>query len=50
MAESAWELVKSAEINLENMVKLMPALGQHPLLPLVKAQLAEALKAIEDDD
>ena len=44
------ELLESAQcvkINLDNMVKMMPALRQHPLLPLVQDQAQECITKIE---
>lgn len=50
MAENAvargLEMVRCAEINLENMVAMMPALAGHPLLPVVRQQLADAIEAL----
>ena len=44
----ALEAARNAGINLENMVKMMPALATHPLLPLVRAQIAECIKLLEE--
>jgi hypothetical protein len=46
--EQALESARCAYINLNNMVKLMPALRSHPLLPMVKMQLGDAIKALGD--
>lgn len=43
----ALEMVECARINLVNMVKMMPALAHHPLLPLVTMQLDDAVEALE---
>ena len=48
--EQALEMAHSARINLDNMVKMMPVLGQHPLLPLVEAQLDECIKELSEEE
>lgn len=48
--EKALEAVRCAEINLQNMVEMMPALGAHPLLPIVKDQIATCIKELEEED
>jgi hypothetical protein len=47
---SALELAECAKINLQNMVKMMPVLRQHPLLPMVEAQLQECIDELEKDE
>jgi hypothetical protein len=44
---SALESAECAKINLENMVKMMPTLALHPLLPVVRIQIDECVKALE---
>jgi hypothetical protein len=49
----AWKALESArcaEINLQNMVKMMPALKQHPLLFLVEAQLKSCIEELEKEE
>jgi hypothetical protein len=46
----ALEAVRCAQINLTNMVTMMPALGSHPLLPLVQMQVESACEALESED
>lgn len=41
---AALEPAQCAYVNLNNMVKMMPMLGRHPLLPMVKAQLRAAIE------
>lgn len=48
--EQAYEAIASAKINLDNMVKMMPALAAHPLLPLVKEQVQAAMDALDEVD
>ena len=45
----ALEAARNAEINLNNMVKMMPVLSQHPLLPLVKEQIQTCIKELEEE-
>ena len=47
--EKALEAARCAEINLNNMVTMMPALGAHPLLPLVKDQIANCIKELKEE-
>lgn len=47
--DKALEMAECVKINLENMVKMMPALKMHPLLPLVQDQLAECIKLLDED-
>jgi hypothetical protein len=42
------ELARCTEINIENLVKMMPVLSQHPLLPLVKHQIKECIRELEE--
>lgn len=44
------ESVRCAYINLNNMVKMMPVLGRHPLLPMVKMQLRTTIEALGDKE
>jgi hypothetical protein len=43
----ALEMAHCVEINLENMVTIMPTLKIHPLLPIVKLQIRECIEALE---
>jgi len=47
--EQALEKARCAEINLQNMVKLMPAMGSHPLLPMVEWQIKDCIEELERD-
>ncbi len=47
---SALELAECAKINLQNMVKMMPVLRQHPLLPMVESQLQGCIDELEKDE
>lgn len=47
---TALEMARCAEINLENMVKIMPVLASHPLLPMVKMQIGECIKELEKEE
>lgn len=46
----ALEMAHCAEINLQNMVKMMPILKQHPLLFIVEDQIKECIKELELDE
>lgn len=46
--EKALELAQCAQINLNNMVTMMPALRAHPLLPIVEEQLKECVDELEN--
>ncbi len=46
----ALEMARCSYINLNNMVEMMPTLKMHPLLPLVKRQMQECIKALGDED
>lgn len=48
--ETALNLAECAKVNLENMVKMMPVLATHPLLPVVRLQIDEVIKALEDEE
>ena len=43
---NATEALHSAQINFENMIKMMPVIKRHPLLALVRMQLKEGLKIL----
>lgn len=43
----AIEMARCAQINLENMVQVMPVLARHPLLPIVRMQIADVVKALD---
>ena len=42
------ELAECVKINLANMVKMMPALKSHPLLPVGEEQIKSLIEALED--
>ena len=44
---SILEIVISAQINLENMVKLNPHVGQHPFYIIAMDQLKEAVEKLK---
>lgn len=48
--EKALEMARCTQINLENMVQMMPVLAQHPLLPLVRMQIGETIDALEETE
>jgi len=41
-------MAECAKINLENMVKMMPLMAAHPLLPIVKLQIDECIKELKE--
>ena len=43
----ALELARCVEINIENMVTIMPVLKMHPLLSVVQLQIKECIAALE---
>lgn len=46
----ALEMARCTYINLNNMVKMMPIMKTHPLLPMVKRQLQECIKELGGGD
>ena len=51
MAElSTWEIAESAKINFENVVKMNPAVGKHPLFQIAMEQLDTVIKQLENDE
>ena len=46
----ALEQARCAYVNLNNMIKMMPVLKGHPLLPIVKAQLQDCIKSLGDEE
>lgn len=46
---TTFELLECAEINFENCARMIPDLGMHPIFMLAQAQLAGAIKALEND-
>ena len=44
--EYALEQARCAYVNLNNMVKMMPILKEHPLLPMVKRQLQDCIESL----
>ncbi len=46
--EQGLEMARCVEINLENMVKMMPTLKLHPLLEIVKTQIKDCIKELEE--
>jgi len=47
---TATEMARCAKINIENMVKMMPILATHPLLPIVRIQIDECVEELEKMD
>jgi len=45
--EHALEEARCALINLNNMVKMMPTLKVHPLLPIVKVQIKGVIESLD---
>lgn len=43
------EMARCVEINIENMVTIMPVLKMHPLLPIVQLQIKECIEALGTD-
>jgi len=41
------ELIRCAEINIENMAKMYPMISTHPFMQLVKEQIKEGIKELE---
>lgn len=44
------EMIQCAQINLENLAKLVPGLSSHPFYEIVKMQLGEAEKLAEGEE
>ena len=45
--EQGLEMARCVEINIDNMVKMMPILAKHPLLEVVKVQIKDCIKELE---
>ena len=48
--EKALEMARCVEINLKNMVRVMPFLEHHPILFLAKDQIKECVKELEKEN
>ena len=46
----ALEYARCADINLDNLAKMMPGLTQHPFLQIVKEQIASCIKELDDEE
>ncbi len=46
----ALEMARCVKANLENMVKMMPVLASHPLLPIVNIQIDKCIAALDDEE
>ncbi len=42
------ELAEGAQINFENVVKMNPALGKHPIFAIAMEQLKEVIKLLAE--
>lgn len=49
MNEQALEMARCVDINIDNMIRMMPVLAAHPLLPVVKFQIRECIEALETE-
>lgn len=47
--EQGLEMARCVEINIENMVKVMPILISHPLLGVIKSQIKDCIKELEEE-
>ena len=47
MTEAEMETVMSADINLDNLARLVPGLDQHPMFKIVKMQLKAVIEPEE---
>jgi len=47
--EKALELARCTEINIQNMVNMMPTLKMHPLLDIVQMQIKACIEELEKD-
>jgi hypothetical protein len=45
----ALEFMRCAYVSLNNMVKMMPVLSRHPLLPIMRGQLRSAIEALDPE-
>lgn len=50
MSISIIEVAENAKINFENVVKMNPALGQHPIFTIAMEQLTEVIKMLKEQD
>jgi len=48
--EQALEMARCAEVNLNNVVGLIPLAKVHPLFEVVKNQIKECIKELEKED
>ena len=44
------ETIRCAKINFENVVKMNPALGEHPIFKMAMEQLKNGLEKLEKED
>lgn len=47
---SIWEIAEGAKINFENVVKMNPHVGQHPLFVIAMDQLKTAIEMLEKQE
>ena len=43
------EMARCVEINIDNMVKIMPILKTYPLLEIIKYQIKDCIKELEEE-
>ena len=48
--KQALEMARCVEINIDNMVIMMPVLKMHPLLEFVKSQIKDCIVELEKED
>jgi len=48
--EKALELARCVEINIGNMIDMMPMLQTHPLLGIVKLQIKDCIEELEKEE
>jgi hypothetical protein len=46
----ALEMAQCAEINVDNMAKMIPGVKEHPLYMLIKMQIYECIINLEDEE
>jgi hypothetical protein len=47
--EQALEMARCTEINIQNMVDMMPSLKLHPLLGIVQLQIKDCIELLEKE-
>ncbi len=51
MAEqTVLEIIECAECNLQNLKKLIPGIGEHPMFKIVEMQLQDGIKKMEGEE